>query len=273
MSTWQPAVFDPQGVAGRCVVHCRQRFLVQGDEAFFAVDALGAWPVAEWHGLGFLGGEQILLADLAEEIDLPGAEWLGLRQTHDVLADTQQQVLRYAAQIATWSAQHRFCGRCGTPLQAHPKDRARHCPACDLQSYPRLSPCMIVLVTRGDEVLLARSPRHAPGMYSTLAGFVEPGETVEACVLREVQEEVGVRVGNLRYIASQNWPFPHALMLGFHAEYQGGEIVLQPEEIEDARWFSLDALPPLPSRVSIARYLIELYRAERSGGPRPVLPA
>jgi len=131
---------------------------------------------------------------------------------------------------------------------------------------------MIVLVTRGDELLLARSPRFAPGVYSTLAGYVEPGESVEQCVEREVREEVGVSIHMPRYIASQGWPFPHSLMLGFHAEYAGGEIVPQPEEIEDARWFAIDRLPALPARQSIARYLIELYLARRSGRPDPVLP-
>lgn len=131
---------------------------------------------------------------------------------------------------------------------------------------------MIVLVTRGDELLLARSPRFVPGVYSTLAGFVEPGESAEECVVREVHEEVGIQVGNLQYLGSQGWPFPHSLMLGFHAEYVGGEIVPQPEEIEDARWFAIDQLPPLPMQRSIARYLIDLYVARRLGHPEPQLP-
>jgi NAD+ diphosphatase len=131
---------------------------------------------------------------------------------------------------------------------------------------------MIVLVTRGDEILLARSPRYVPGMYSTLAGFVEAGESVENCVAREVREEVGVEIKNIQYLGSQGWPFPHSLMLGFHAEYASGEIVMQEEEIEDAQWFKLDNLPPLPFHRSIARYLIEVYLARRSGQPEPVLP-
>ena len=131
---------------------------------------------------------------------------------------------------------------------------------------------MLVLDTRGDELLLARSGRFAPGVYSTLAGYVEPGESVEECVVREVREEVGVEIHAPRYVASQGWPFPHSLMLGFHAEYAGGVIVPQPEEIEDARWFSIHQLPPLPAAQSIARYLIELYVAQRLGRPEPVLP-
>ena len=151
-------------------------------------------------------------------------------------------------------------------------ERAMHCPRCELQHYPRLSPSMIVLVTRGDEVLLARSPRFVAGVYSTLAGFVEAGESVEQCVLREVREEVGVEVGNLRYLGSQGWPFPHSLMLGFHAEYVSGDIVMQADEIEDAQWFSVHDLPPLPAARSIARYLIDVYVARRLGLPEPLLP-
>jgi len=131
---------------------------------------------------------------------------------------------------------------------------------------------MIVLVSRGDEILLARSPRFVSGVYSTLAGFVEAGESVEQCVAREVREEVGVEVRNLQYLGSQGWPFPHSLMLGFHAEYAGGEIVMQADEIEDAQWFDVHRLPPLPAPRSIARYLIDLYVARRLGLPEPVLP-
>ena len=145
------------------------------------------------------------------------------------------------------------------------------CDSCESQHYPRLAPSMIVLVTRGDEILLARSPRFVIGVYSTLAGFVEPGESVEHCVAREVREEVGLEVKNLHYIGSQGWPFPHSLMLGFHAEYAGGDIVMQEDEIEDARWFRVDDLPPLPASRSIARHLIDLYVARRLGLPEPTL--
>ena len=127
---------------------------------------------------------------------------------------------------------------------------------------------------RGDELLLARSPRFPAGCYSTLAGFVEAGESLEACVHREVFEEVGLRVGQLQYLdlGSQSWPFPHSLMLGFHAQYESGELRLQPDEIEEAHWFSLDALPALPGKQTIARYLIDLYIARRKGLAEPSWP-
>ncbi|NVL28542.1 NAD(+) diphosphatase, partial [Pseudomonas syringae pv. actinidiae] len=161
------------------------------------------------------------------------------------------------------------CGRATVQIAG---ERAMYCEHDNLRLYPRISPSMIVLVTRGDEVLLARSPRFVSGMYSALAGFVEPGESAEDCVHREVMEEVQVRIKNLKYMGSQCWPFPHSMMLGFHAQYDGGDIVPQVDEIEDARWFHIDDLPPLPANRSIARYLIEAYLAERSGAPEPVLP-
>jgi NAD+ diphosphatase len=124
--------------------------------------------------------------------------------------------------------------------------------------YPRLSPAAIMLIYRGDELLLARSPHFPPGMYSALAGFVEPGESIEETVRREVREEVGVEVGEIRYFGSQPWPFPNSLMIGFLVEWADGEIRLgEPEEIEDARWFRSEDLPPLPPKVSIARAMID----------------
>lgn len=161
-----------------------------------------------------------------------------------------------AAQVLEWDRAHRFCGVCGTPTDRQAHERGRICPACGHVAYPRISPAMMALVWRDGELLLARAPHFAPGMYSALAGFVEPGESLEECVAREVEEEVGVRVKNLRYFGSQSWPFPHSLMLAFTAEWDGGEIVPQPEEIEHAAWYPVDALPKIPPRFSIAGHLI-----------------
>lgn len=275
-SSWQPAVIDPEQPGGWALAHCRQRFLCNASGVLFPREWLKTQlpgQLAE-HGIGYLQGEPVFVLELTDNSEIlpPGCAWKGLRQ---FLLDGDLPTFRmlgYAAQVGTWARQHRFCGSCGGPLQPLVSERAMVCSACELHQYPRLSPSIIVLISRGEELLLARSPRFAPGVYSTLAGFVEPGESIEACVHREVREEVAVEVGNLRYITSQNWPFPHSLMLGFHADYLAGEIVPQPEEIEDARWFRLDALPPLPPHGSIARYLIELYRARRSGAAEPVLP-
>ncbi len=195
-------------------------------------------PLLAEHGVGHWQGEPVYVLELDEPIELPGMAWAPLRQFMLHGDFDQFCMLGYASQIGIWARHNRFCGNCGTRMQAQDHERVMQCPQCGLHQYPRLSPSMIVLVTRGDEVLLARSPRFVPGVYSTLAGFVEAGESVEQCVVREVREEVGVEVANLEYIGSQNWPFPHSLMLGFHAEYVSGEIVPQEDEIEDAQWFS-----------------------------------
>jgi NAD+ diphosphatase len=162
-----------------------------------------------------------------------------------------------AQQLIEWYRDHRFCGRCGSEMVDHAVDRAKECEDCGLVSYPRLSPSIIVLVHRGEEMLLARNARWPTNMFSTLAGFVEPGESIEQTVHREVLEEVGLRVKNLRYLGSQSWPFPNSLMLGFHAEYAGGDIRCQEGEIAEARWFHHTQLPNVPPATAISRWLID----------------
>ncbi|MBA1192156.1 MAG: pyrophosphatase [Pseudomonas sp.] len=273
-SRWSTAVLDPALPGGLAVARGPEGFLVGERGPVFdrgwlkrqGLDVLGE------HGIGHLEGQPLFLLELRHTASVPGHRWQGLR-TFMLEGDyTVYQVLGYAAQIGTWAREHRFCGSCGQPTTQVRWERAMHCAACGLRSYPRISPSMIVLVTRGDEVLLARSPRFVTGVYSTLAGFAEPGESAEDCLVREVREEVAVQVRDIRYVGSQCWPFPHSMMLGFHAEYAGGEIVMQPEEIEDARWFDIHDLPPLPATRSIARHLIDLYVAQRLGLPEPVLP-
>ncbi|MBP2146282.1 NAD+ diphosphatase [Methanofollis sp. W23] len=156
----------------------------------------------------------------------------------------------------------RFCGRCGEPTVWKEGEVAKVCPACGESVYPTLAPAVIVLVRRGREVLFVRSPRFPPGRYSLIAGFVEPGETLEHAAAREVAEETGVSIKNLRYAGSQPWPFPHSLMAGFFAEYAGGEVRPDGVEVEEAGWFPPDALPDLPGRLSIAWTLIQRHLAE-----------
>ncbi len=170
-----------------------------------------------------------------------------------------------AQQIIDWHNTHQFCGRCGAQTADHHNDRAKACPACGHIAYPRLSPSIIVLVRRDDEMLLARNANWPTGFYSTLAGFVEPGESVEQTLHREVLEEVGIRVSNLRYFGSQSWPFPNSLMLGYHADYAGGDIVCQEGEIADARWFRFDDMPNVPPPTAISRWLIDAFVNERKG--------
>ncbi|TCP78672.1 NAD+ diphosphatase [Pseudomonas putida] len=271
---WTTAVLDPQITGGVAVARSPEGFLVDDNGALFPRDWLKRQDldVLCEHGIGHFDGQPVFLLELRSATDVPGCHWRGLRAFMLEGDFDIYKVLGYAAQIGTWAREHRFCGSCGQAMTQIRWERAMYCQRCDLRSYPRISPSMIVLVTRGDEILLARSPRFVTGVYSTLAGFAEPGESAEDCLVREVREEVAVEVRNIQYVGSQCWPFPHSMMLGFHAEYAGGEIVMQPDEIEDAQWFSVHDLPPLPAGRSIARYLIDLYVARRLGLPEPVLP-
>ena len=204
------------------------------------------------------GDSPIVVCHLAEPL-MNHADWamFDLR----AIAMSGDRELFYLAgkgrQVLEWHRNHRFCGRCGQPTRLHDIDRAMECTACGYTVYPRISPCIITLIHREHEILLARSPRFPQGMYSTLAGFVEVGETLEMTLHREVKEEVGVTVKNLQYFASQPWPFPHSLMVGFFAEYSSGPINIDNDEIVDAQWFPLDNLPMIPPAGSIARQLID----------------
>jgi NAD+ diphosphatase len=172
-----------------------------------------------------------------------------------------------AKQIVGWHATHRFCGRCGGETERVPKEIAMRCTQCGMMHFPRLSPAAIVLVRRGDRILLAHSPGFPKGLYSVLAGFVEPGESIEEAIVREVREEVGIEVTNVRYFGSQPWPFPNSLMIGFTADYMGGDLNPQPGEIEDAGWYTADDLPRLPPRISIARAMIDDFVRQQGLDP------
>jgi NAD+ diphosphatase len=213
--------------------------------------------------LGAFTGRHCYAIEIAPGVESPaGAVFRNLRTLYGRVSDELFALAGRAAQIVEWDRSHQFCGRCGTPMEYAPGERAKRCPACGLLSFPRLSPAIIVLVERGDEVLLARGTGFPTGMYSTLAGFVEPGESLEQAVHREIFEESGIRLTDLRYFGSQPWPFPHSLMIGFTARYAGGEIVIDPTEIADARWFTVDTLPQVPQKLSIARRLIDSYVAK-----------
>lgn len=212
--------------------------------------------------LGGLGGTHCWAAEVATPEAPPGHDWVGLRALFSVLEDAHFALAGRAMQLLDWDRCHQYCGRCGTPTQPRAEERVRVCPACKLSAYPRVAPAVMALVTRGRELLLGRSPHFPPGMYSALAGFAEPGETLEQCVAREVEEEVGVSVTNLSYFASQPWPFPHSLMIAFVCEWAGGEIRVQEGEIESADWFDVLQLPQIPSKISIARRLIDAVSFE-----------
>ena len=221
-----------------------------------AVEAAGLG--GERHYLGELAGAPCVAIALPEDApEHPGLAFTGLRALFFRLPDPLLALAARAFQVVEWHRTHRHCGRCGTPTRDKAGERAKECPACGYVAYPRVSPAMMALVTRGRDILLARAHRFPPGMFSALAGFVEPGETIEDCLAREVREEVGVEVRDLRYFGSQSWAFPHSLMIAFTAEYAGGELRCEDAEIAEARWFPADALPALPPSVSIARRLID----------------
>ncbi len=214
------------------------------------------------HFLGAIAGCECIALRLAGDApEPPGWRYAGLRSLFFSLPEQLLALAGRASQIVEWDRSHRFCGACGTPTRDKGGERAKECPACGLVAYPRVSPAMMVLVTRGSELLLARAHRFPQAMFSALAGFVEPGESIEDCVHREVFEEVGMRIEPPVYFDSQPWPFPHSLMIAYTAEYAGGDIRVDGAEIAEARWFHVDALPDLPSTISIARRLIDATAA------------
>lgn len=175
------------------------------------------------------------------------------------ISTTSFDIVGRAYQLLTWDREHAYCGRCGGVTALADKGQSRCCNACNLSVYPRLSPCVIMLVTRDNECLLAAGAGANRRFYSCLAGFVEPGESCEQAVQREVMEEVGLIVDDIRYHGSQPWPFPGQLMLGFTARWTGGEINIDPEEIDEALWCRPDNLPPIPPAFSIAGQLINSF--------------
>ena len=226
---------------------------------------LGLEPVRALY-LGTLGTVHCYAAEIAPESPAPaGLSWQGLRQLFSVLDDAHLSLAGRALQLLDWDRYHRFCGRCATPTVSKQEERARACPACRLVVYPRISPAVMALVRRDKQLLLGRGPGFPPGMFSALAGFAEPGETLEQCLAREVREESGVEICNIRYSGSQPWPFPNSLMIAFHCDYAGGELCPQEGEIEAVSWFEIDRLPKLPGRISIARRLIDEAVAELRG--------
>jgi NAD+ diphosphatase len=226
---------------------------------------LGLTSLSE-HYLGRLDNRPCYAVEVVEGTIPPaGMTFEGLRQVYGRLDEDLFWIAARAVQIVDWDRSHHFCGRCGAILKTSQTERAKECPKCGLLHFPRLAPAIIVLVERGNELLLARSRHFMPGMYSVLAGFVEPGESLEEAVVREVREEVGISVKNIEYFGNQPWPFPHSLMIGFTATYAGGKISLDDSEIEDAGWFTADNLPHIPGRISIARKLIDWF-IDKQGG-------
>ncbi|PIE25355.1 MAG: NAD(+) diphosphatase [Neptuniibacter caesariensis] len=224
---------------------------------------LDSLDVEAVYPLGLVHANRFKLAILASDKLPAGVEMeqlVGLRSMLAVLSNEDDYVLlSAAAQVATWHVSFKFCPRCATKLAIHSDEFAKTCPSCGHHQYPRISPCIIVLVRNGNKCLLAHAAKFAKKRYSTLAGFMEAGESAERAVVREVAEEVGIRVKNVQYCFSQSWPFPHSLMLGFFADYESGDIKPDGVEILEADWFSVDELPDLPPGFTTARRLIDRF--------------
>jgi NAD+ diphosphatase len=209
--------------------------------------------------LGCLGDTHCYSSELADSPSPPGDMlYRDLRRLNNALHPELHAVAGRAVQIVEWDRTHQFCGACGGSTELSARDRSRRCPACKIPMYPRLAPAMIVAVEKGNQILLARSGHFPAGIYSVLAGFIEPGESAEEAVIREVWEESRIVVEDVQYFGSQPWPYPNSLMLGFTAKYKSGEVdTSQDEEVEDAGWFGIDSMPEtFPGRVSISQWLL-----------------
>ncbi len=189
----------------------------------------------------------------------PGMAFVALRSLYGILEEGPFKAAMTAMHLVEWNRTSLFCGRCGARTEAAGEERAKKCTECGALSFPRISPAVIVLIERGEQVLLARASRFPESMHSVLAGFVEPGESLEETVSREIKEETGILVEDVRYFGSQPWPFPDSLMVGFTARYASGEIRIDGKEIVEARWFGVDDLPEIPGKISIARKLIDWF--------------
>ena len=218
--------------------------------------------------LGTLGDLHCFAAQVPDASTPPaGMTYRDLMSLYASLPPSIHQVAGRAVQILEWDRTHQHCGACGKPTEPAANDRSRVCGECGMGHFPRLAPAIITTIERDDEILLARSPHFPPGLYSTIAGFVEPGESLEECVAREIREEVGVEVGEIRYFGSQPWPFPNSIMLGFTATWRSGDIRIDPSEIEDAKWFHCDEMPVrFPGNVSISQWLLDDFLRRRRGG-------
>lgn len=254
----------------------KSKLLVASDDAGnkssipFIADICEIRPLlSEIQYLGLVDGKESYFAEFDGKPDLnvptlPGCTPIELRMLFGSLEDDWFWLANRAYHLLNWRKKNRYCGVCGNELAASTDEVAFICGKCGNIIYPRISPAVIVAITKADEILLARSARFVKGMYSVIAGFVEPGETLEECVAREIGEEVGIKVRNIRYFCSQPWPYPDSLMVAFTAEYESGEIKIDNKEIIDAGWYTAEKLPGLPLKASVARKLIDKWLADVS---------
>ena len=248
-----------------CFVFRRSELLIRADRSpdslprFAELGSLDS-RIVRLNYIGLLDDQPSFAIEVHDETPDPDQfVFTPLRAAFGPLDDAEWLIAARAAQVVEWDRTHQFCGRCGSATDYQPDELGKRCPNCGLVAFPRVSPAVIVLVERGNDVLLARGAHLATGTYALIAGFVEVGETLEDAVHREIREEVGIEVEDIRYFGSQPWPFPHSIMLGFTAQYKSGDIHIEPNELEDAQFFSPHSLPQVPPRLSIARKLIDFY--------------
>ncbi len=227
------------------------------------IEELNILPIRTQY-LGTLNDHPCYSAEVnLNEDEAKGMDFIELRSLYNILDEDIFLLAGKAIQIVNWDQTHQYCGRCGTQTEALQGENAKICPECGFISYTRISPAIITAVLKDDKILMAHGKDFPENRYSIIAGFVEPGETLEECVKREVMEEVGIKVKNIRYFGSQPWPFPNSLMIGFISEYESGEICVDNYEITDAKWFDVNNLPDLPSKMSISREIIDWYIKEK----------
>ncbi len=270
-SLFIPAVVAPvekQHEQAQWFVFHGQKMLVYKERSVSTVplsitlEELGLCPLYERY-LGTLKGTRCFAAYLPDKAELPeNMDLIGLRGLFGELDEHLYGIAVRALSIINWDNTHQFCSQCGSRTEKRTDILARQCSTCGFTMFPRISPAVIVLVERGKKVLLARASRFKEEIYSVLAGFVEPGEALEETVRREIKEETGIEVKNIRYFGSQPWPFPDSLMIAFTARHAGGEIKVDGEEIVEAKWFTADQLPNIPGKISIARSLIDWFVAK-----------
>lgn len=260
-----PEPAEPPADAEWVIVRENGVYLQSGEPPVFKYthDKIVALPdVLYYQYLGHRDGVAWYAMEVAANTEVPDSGFYpDIRGLFGILPDNELAVAALAVRIIAFDRTTRFCGQCGSGMRQSKEERAKVCDGCGQVIYPRLSPAIIVLIRKDDQVLLARSPRFPPGFHSVIAGFVGPGETLEEAVVREVREEVGIEIANIRYLGSEPWPFPDSLMIGFVADYAGGEIVIDNNEIVSAGWFDRANLPELPRKMSIARALIDWWLA------------
>ncbi len=229
-------------------------------------------PLEPWHvvqPLPSLEGNTCFAVHIDTPITKKGYAMVGLRASFDVLPRSFYIMAGKARELLYWDSCTKFCGVCGAPMKRH-TDISKRCTQCGKEVWPQLSTAIIVLVRRGDEVLLVQSNKFRGDYLGLVAGFVETGETLEECVVREVREETNISVTGIRYFGSQPWPYPCGLMVGFYADYAGGGLCLQRSELNKGGWFRRDCLPPIPGKLSMARMLLDAWLENRLEKGRPI---